>query len=147
MGKNETMHIVSCADDHYARHLGGMFASLLMNMDKTRDAKLYVIDGGITAENKDKLEQTAMSFGTPLEFLEVDADQYKHAVESDHITKAAYYRISIPDLIKDESVKRMIYIDCDAIVMEDISVLWDLDISPAIVAAVEDAGQHERLKK
>ena len=111
MGKNETMHIVSCADDHYARHLGGMFASLLMNMDKTRNAKLYVIDGGITAENKDKLEQTAMSFGTPLEFLEVDADQYKHAVESSHITKAAYYRISIPDLIKDESVKRMIYID------------------------------------
>ncbi|AGF25756.1 general stress protein A [Bacillus amyloliquefaciens] len=147
MGKNETMHIVSCADDNYARHLGGMFASLLMNMDKTRNAKLYVIDGGITAENKDKLEQTAMSFGTPLEFLEVDADQYKHAVESSHITKAAYYRISIPDLIKDESVKRMIYIDCDAIVMEDISVLWDLDISPAIVAAVEDAGQHERLKK
>lgn len=39
------MHIVSCADDNYARHLGGMFVSLLTNMDQNREVKLYVIDG------------------------------------------------------------------------------------------------------
>ncbi|MCY9166469.1 glycosyltransferase family 8 protein [Bacillus atrophaeus] len=147
MKKDETMHIVSCADDNYACHLGGMFVSLLTNMNQNRDVKLYVIDGGIEPGNKKRLEQTTMKFGVPIEFLKVDANQYQHAVESSHITKAAYYRISIPDLIQDESVKRMIYVDCDAIVLEDISVLWDMDISPAIVAAVEDAGQHERLKK
>lgn len=38
-------------------------------------------------------------------------------------------------------------IDCDALVLEDISKLWDLDIAPYTVAAVEDAGQHERLKE
>ncbi len=81
-----------------------------------------------------------MKFGVPIEFLEVDTNMYEHAVESSHITKAAYYRISIPDLIKDESIKRMIYIDCDALVLEDISKLWDLDIAPYTVAAVEDAG-------
>ncbi len=41
----------------------------------------------------------------------------------------------------------MIYVDCDALVLEDISKLWDKDISPYFAAAVEDAGQHERLKK
>ncbi len=34
MRKDEIMHIVSCADDNYARHLGGMFVSLLTNMDQ-----------------------------------------------------------------------------------------------------------------
>ncbi|QQF62957.1 glycosyltransferase family 8 protein [Bacillus mojavensis] len=147
MKKDEIMHIVSCADDNYARHLGGMFVSLLTNMDQNRKVKLYVIDGGIEPDNKKRLEETTLKFGVPIEFLEVDANQYEHAVESSHITKAAYYRISIPDLIKDESIKRMIYVDCDALVLEDISKLWDLDIAPYTVAAVEDAGQHERLKE
>lgn len=83
-----------------------------------------------------------MKFGVPIEFLEVDTNMYEHAVEKRPYYKSAYYRISIPDLIKDESIKRMIYIDCDALVVEDISKLWDLDIAPYTVAAVEDAGQR-----
>ena len=43
-----------------------------------------------------------VEFGAPITFLNVEKSQYDKAVESNHITKAAYYRISIPDLI-DES--------------------------------------------
>ena len=147
MKSDRTMHIISCTDNNYAQHLSVMFASLLTNMDQTRDVKLYVIDGGIEPENKKRLEETPLQFGAPITFLNVEKSQYDRAVESSHITKAAYYRISIPDLIDDDSVKRMIYVDCDALVLEDISKLWDKDISPYFAAAVEDAGQHERLKK
>lgn len=147
MKSDRTMHIISCTDNNYAQHLSVMFASLLTNMDQTRDVKLYVIDGGIEPENKKRLEETTLQFGAPITFLNVEKSQYDRAVESSHITKAAYYRISIPDLIDDDSVKRMIYVDCDALVLEDISKLWDKDISPYFAAAVEDAGQHERLKK
>ncbi|MEK5503829.1 glycosyltransferase family 8 protein [Bacillus sp. FSL M8-0168] len=147
MKSDSTMHIISCTDNNYAQHLSVMFTSLLMNMDKNRDVKLYVIDGGIEEENKERLKKTVHRFGVPITFLDVEKSRYDRAVESSHITKAAYYRISIPDLIRDETVKRMIYVDCDALVLEDIAKLWDMDISPYFVAAVEDAGQHERLKK
>ncbi|KAA6451135.1 glycosyltransferase family 8 protein [Bacillus swezeyi] len=147
MKSDGTMHIISCTDNNYAQHLSVMFTSLLMNMDKTRKVKLYVIDGGIEQDNKKRLEETTLRFGVPITFLNVEKSQYDRAIESSHITKAAYYRISIPDLIQDQSVKRMIYIDCDALVLEDISKLWNKDIAPCYAAAVEDARQHERLKK
>ncbi|MCD2475988.1 glycosyltransferase family 8 protein, partial [Staphylococcus aureus] len=63
MRKDEIMHIVSSADDNYARHLGGMFVSLLTNMDQEREVKLYVIDGGIKPDNKKRLEETTLKFG------------------------------------------------------------------------------------
>ncbi|MGN9867046.1 glycosyltransferase family 8 protein [Bacillus swezeyi] len=147
MKSDGTMHIISCTDNNYAQHLSVMFTSLLINMDKTQNIKLYVIDGGIEQDNKKRLEETTLRFGVPITFLNVEKSQYDRAIESSHITKAAYYRISIPDLIQDQSVKRMIYIDCDALVLEDISKLWNKDIAPCYAAAVEDAGQHERLKK
>lgn len=147
MTNRKTMHIVSSADDNYAQHLGVMFVSLLKNMDKTRKVKLYVIDGGIKEHNKKLLQETTFKFGIPIEFLEIDKQQFEHAYESKHITKAAYYRICIPELITDPDVNKAIYIDCDAVVLEDISKLWDYDFHPYPCAAVEDAGQHHRLEK
>jgi lipopolysaccharide biosynthesis glycosyltransferase len=116
-------------------------------MDKSRKVKLYVIDGGIENHNKQLLQETTYKFGVPIEFLEIDQQKFEHAHISNHITKAAYYRICIPNLITDPAVKKAIYIDCDALVLDDISKLWDLDFHTNPCAAVEDAGQHHRLEK
>lgn len=72
MKSDRTMHIISCTDNNYAQHLSVMFASLLTNMDQTRDVKLYVIDGGIEPENKKRLEETTLQFGAPITFLNVE---------------------------------------------------------------------------
>jgi lipopolysaccharide biosynthesis glycosyltransferase len=144
------MHIVSSADDNYAQHLAVMFVSLLKNMDTTRTVKLYVIHSEMKEHNKQLLYDTTFSYGVPIEFLEMNKHTFHHAYMSkhinNHVTKTAYYRICIPELITDPKVKKAIYIDCDALVLDDISKLWDTDFSPHLCAAVEDAGQHRRLE-
>lgn len=141
------MYIVLCVDDNYVCYLGGMFVFLLINMDQNREVKLYVIDGGIEFDNKKRLEEMILKFGVLIEFLEVDINMYEYVVESSYIIKVVYYCILIFDLIKDESIKWMIYVDCDVLVFEDILKLWDLDIFLYIVVVVEDVGQYECLKE
>lgn len=72
MKSDRTMHIISCTDNNYAQHLSVMFTSLLMNMDKQRDVKLYVIDGGIEEDHKERLKKTTDRFGVPVTFLDVE---------------------------------------------------------------------------
>ncbi|QXE02088.1 glycosyltransferase family 8 protein [Terribacillus sp. DMT04] len=147
MHHKDTIHIVSSADDNYAHHLGVMLTSLLSNVKKNRRVMLYVIDGGITKTNKRMLMKTTMQFGTPIRFLSVNTDSYKNATESRYINKTAYYRISIPEVITDPNVERVIYIDCDTLVLTDVSELQELNLDGKMLAAVEDAGQLQRLEK
>ncbi|SDD04326.1 Lipopolysaccharide biosynthesis protein, LPS:glycosyltransferase [Terribacillus halophilus] len=147
MHHKDTIHVVSSADDNYAHHLGVMLASLLTNVNRNRRIMLYVIDGGITKPNKRMLMKTTMQFGVPIRFLTIDTESYKNATESRYINKTAYYRISIPEVITDPNVERVIYIDCDTLVLTDISELHDMDFDRKLMAAVEDAGQLQRLEK
>lgn len=145
--KNNTIHIVSSTDDNYVPHLGVMFVSLLENVNKDREIQLYVLNGGISEKNKQWLQETVKPYQTSIRFLEVDPEQYENAMESRHITKASYYRISIPDLITDKNIGKVLYIDSDTVVLDDISKIYDLDITPNIGAAVIDCGVPHRLQE
>ncbi|SNZ16267.1 Lipopolysaccharide biosynthesis protein, LPS:glycosyltransferase [Terribacillus aidingensis] len=140
------MHIVSSTDDNYAQHLGVTLSSLLENTATPEDFVISVIDGGISEQKKQLLLDTAAAYNTPLHYLEVDLDAYDGAIASRHISKAAYYRISIPDMM-DQSIERTLYVDCDMLIFDDVKKLFDIDMEGNIVAAVSDYGEHNRLPK
>jgi lipopolysaccharide biosynthesis glycosyltransferase len=68
-----------------------------------------------------------------------------NAVESDRIVKTAYYRILAPALLP--SINRAIYLDCDIIANTSLHELWQTNLEGNVIAAVEDAGFHDRLEK
>jgi lipopolysaccharide biosynthesis glycosyltransferase len=142
----ERIHIVAVADDRYAQHLGVNFTSLLMHKSQDRSISLHVIDGGISPWNKHLLQFTLEKLGAKINFLTINTDIYLDLVVSQHITKAAYYRLSIPDLFTEIGVDKVIYMDCDLIVKEDISLLWDIPLSEYTIAAVGDIGGIFRLE-
>ena len=52
------------------------------------------------------------------------------------LTVAAYYRILLPTVLP--SLSKILYLDCDILVLKDISPLFDIDMTHYAVAAVED---------
>lgn len=60
--------------------------------------------------------------------------------------KTAYYRIAIPELFRGSQIERLLYMDCDMIALDDVAKLWTVDLGENIIAAVEDAGFHQRLE-
>lgn len=148
MAEKKLIPIVSAADNNYAPYLSVTLKTILDNLSSDYDVAFYIIDDHITSESKEKLKQSISNHTATIDYLEVDSELYANVMESDHITQTAYYRISLPDLLGDKHYEKVLYIDSDVLVLDDISKLYETDIGDYAVGAVIDPGQalvHPRL--
>ncbi len=131
------MYIVSVADDNYAQHLGVMLCSLFENKKPTTNIELYIIDGGLSSENKEKIFSIVNFYKTKLVCLSVDRNLYTNCLVDKYISMAVYYRISIPDIIP-KHIDKILYIDCDTIILNDLTKLWNTNMRNKVVGAIAD---------
>lgn len=135
----ETIHIVTAANDKYARPLAVMLTSLLENKKSKNPLIVYVIERNLSAINKRLLIHSVSRYRTRIIFLTINESLYQNFKVSSYFTKEMYYRISIPSLL-NQSVQKAIYLDCDTIVKDDITKLWNININKYEVGAVQDIG-------
>lgn len=131
------IYLVSLADNNYAQHLGVMLCSLFRNKRLSTDIRVYILDGGISKKNKERLSRLSSKFRFSLVYLAVNQDIYKDFRTVGNFNRATYYRLSMPDLL-DKRINQALYIDCDAVIRKDLSELWHTDISRHYLAAVKD---------
>jgi len=131
--------IVVSSDNDYSKHLGVMLYSLLITADSLAKFVIYVLDGGISALNLKRIIRLVNGFGSTIHFIDMDKSVYEKYPLNSHFMQSVYYRISMQNLISP-SYSKVIYLDCDMIIQDDITKLWIIDISDNILAAVEDSG-------
>jgi len=136
--------VVCGADDKYAMPLAVMICSILSNLDSSRELLLFIIDGGIKEENKQKIIRSIDSSQCTIQWLTPSEDLLKNLKLSGHFSIAIYYRLLIPDLLPN-TFDRAIYLDCDLIVNADLGALWDIEIGDHYLLAALD-GDHYLLK-
>lgn len=141
----DVMYVASATDDQYAPHLGVMMTSLFEHKSPQQHVTYYIIDGGISEENKAKLVRMEKVYKCPIYFLEVNTERYQNFVVNRHISHSAYYRISIPDLLPF-SINKVIYLDCDLIIKGNIYELWNTELSDFFLGAVDDNNHRSRHK-
>lgn len=133
------MDVICATDDGFAQHCGVMLCSLFEN-NKEHEVVAHVIESGLSGDNKSRLEQVAKRTGQTLQFHRLAEGAAKDCLlhERSAVTEAAYYRLFVASLIDDETIERVVYLDCDMIVRKDLSPLFRLDMSTATIAAVRD---------
>ena len=114
--------IFLAADDNYAPFVATTIASVCDKTDSFVD--FYILDGGISLENKEIILNVKKYFKNfSIEFIKINAEeQFKNFQTITHLTLAAYNRLLIP--ILKPNLKKVIYLDVDVIVMDDISELY-----------------------
>lgn len=112
------IHIAFNIDEHYIEHCEVVIASVLHNTKSK--CHFHVI--GIDGYESDEL----ISF-----YPAPNTKDFK--VESLHITQATFYRMFLPDILP---IDKVIYLDCDLIVRDDIKKLWKYN--PEEIAGVLD---------
>lgn len=142
----EQIHIVTATNDIYAKPLGVMINSLLSNTAKKSNVIFYVIESGLSNKNKLKLEKVVVTGKANIKFLSIDKSLFDGLKERDHITKETYYRLAIPALLSKE-ITKVLYLDSDIIVKEDISEIWNTNIDDYYLAAVEKKNLSNKRKK
>ena len=137
--------IVSAADEGFVPHLATLFLSLLKTKKPDTTICFYVIDDHISLVSKDQLNQMVNEYNAMISYLQIDTLEFDDMVESNRIPTTAYFRIAIPNFLKQTDIERAIYLDCDIVALQPIEDIWRIDLGDKLVAAVEDAGFHQRL--
>lgn len=137
--KSSDVNICLSSDDNYASCLCICLKSIILsyNSKDERDVNFFVFDGGISNENKKKL-QSIMCNGFNLIFIDVDEHFFEDfPLLNDGLqTVATYFRLLIPNVF--EGLDRILYLDADIVVRKSIHLLHDKDLSNTAALAVEE---------
>ena len=125
-------------DENYVEYMGATIVSILKNSGDNYIYFHLIIDS-ISEDDKNKLISLKKIKNCEIIFYNnIDLSRYKRLFEKTadklYWSPACYYRLEIPNLIKD--VDKILYLDCDIIVRKDISELFNIDISEFYLAAV-----------
>lgn len=132
--------LVCAADNNYAMPLAVMVRSALANLESNRKIALFILDGGISKSNKNKITKSLQSEQIDISWLQIDDTQLNNLILTGHLTTAAYYRLLIPKLLPPE-FNKAIYLDSDMIVKGNLEELWNIPLKDNYVLAVQDDHQ------
>ncbi|SPC37067.1 glycosyltransferase family 8 protein [Latilactobacillus fuchuensis] len=142
---NPTIRVISATNSEFVPHLATLWCSIMTHNTGRHQYQFYVMEDHLTMVDRQLLERVARRYQVPVTFVQVDEQLLAQAVESARITKTAYYRILIPTIITDPAIDRILYLDCDFLCQTDLGALWQTALGDHYLAAVEDAGFHNRL--
>lgn len=140
------MNILFSINDNYIEHMKVLLFSILLH-NRTEKLFFYFIDGNLSKENKNILEDFVGDYNAEIIFVPIDKDVFKNAPKRKNISVETYYRLLAFELLPE--VDKILYLDADILVTGSLAKLYNKDISRVCVAAVSDQGlvQNDRRHK
>lgn len=136
--------IVFAADDNYAPVLSVALISLFKHISKNNEYDIVILISNISEENKNALLSLNQHKNATIRIFDISSFLQKYNKNifftSNHISISTYYRIFIPELLSDYD--KVLYLDCDIIVLCDVAKLLSQDLQGNMVAAVNDCTQN-----
>lgn len=133
------INIVFASDNNYAQHTAVAMAFVLVNTKVPQRIQFYLIDDEIQPGNKEKITKTVQNLGGNIEFIKIKNSRLEDCYVSGELSRASYFRLDIANIL-DKSIEKIIYLDCDLLVYDDIEKMWQLDMGGKPVAATCDLG-------
>jgi len=131
--------ILVTLNSNYIRPLKVMLKSLFLQHPDTSFV-IYLLHSSILPEEIADLENYIASHGHTLSTVTVDADYFADAPVVKHYSKEMYYRILAFRLLPPE-LDKILYLDPDLMILNDICQLYEMDLSEHLFAAA----YHDRI--
>ena len=130
--------IFYAADDNYLPYLAVSLSSMKDNASKEYFYEIYVLNAGMA---KETLERLKAYEDENFRITSVDVTSKMEKVKDslqlrDYYTGATYYRIFIANMFPEYT--KALYIDCDTVVLGDISELFNTELGDNLIGAASD---------
>jgi len=134
------MDIAFCTDNNYIMPCGITIISLLEN-NKKEKITIHLLGLEVTQPNKDLLKGICDKYGSTIHFYDVDKKSLNKVEPpikgASHINISTFIRLFLPDILP-VNVEKVLYLDCDLLILDDLSELWDTNIDSYSLAGVID---------
>lgn len=132
MNYKDTINVLLCLDDlkwDYTRHAAVTILSLL-ETNKMNKIKIFILSAILPKECIEELKRIVKLYNQEIEFIINDnivPEELKWVIiNKNNLTRWVWYRRFFPKVIKD--IDRILSIDCDVLIMWDISRIYNMDM-------------------
>lgn len=120
------MHVLYASDENYIRHAA---ASMLSLLDHNRDAEsitVHFLSMGVTEESRQAVRDLAAPFGREVCFYELGDLRrwFDFSFDARGFAQSTLARLFMARVLP-ETVDRVIYIDCDTVILDSLQDMFD----------------------
>ncbi len=131
----QVIPVVFATDNNYVPYCGVAISSLIANATSENLYEVYVLYDSISKVNILRLEMMSVK-NVHIHCICIhDAISKLKVVEYNHLTIASAYRLVIPDVLPQ--YEKIIYLDSDIVVNDDVAKLFNINIGENIIGAVK----------
>lgn len=141
-------------DSNYTEQLSVSLVSILKNSTKDEKFNVYVLDGGLTDEDKQKITELKDVKDFNLNFIRVNPKDFKECpllkntnkkFDFYHVTLPTYFRLKLPSLLPN--VDKILYLDCDILARTSLEELYNTDVKKYATAMISDVESEKEAKR
>jgi lipopolysaccharide biosynthesis glycosyltransferase len=99
--------------------------------------EFHVLYNGVPENLRRKVVDSLPAHSALIQWIKVDFGLFREFSTARYLSKATYTRLLIPKLFPD-AISKVLYLDADLIVLDDLTPLWETDLDDAVVGAVLD---------
>ena len=132
------IHIACCSNEKLAPMFGVVVTSVGINVTSD-DVMMYLLHNGLKDSTVKRLQKIADRYNVRLKFLEIDLEILKDCPTNTKLHYAnvmTYARFLLPSMLPN--LDKVIYLDCDLVVCNDLKYLWETDVNDMAVAMAPD---------
>ncbi len=136
MVSDNIINICLATDKKYLKYAGAVIASILKNANIDDELSFYVIGDGLNASDEATLHKLKLIKNCHIEYIFPDISVLPKGKIISYLTRASLFRLQIADLLP--KLQRIIYLDCDVVVLNSLKELWSTDLGNNIIAGAGD---------
>jgi Lipopolysaccharide biosynthesis proteins, LPS:glycosyltransferases len=141
------INIVYTSDDNFVPQIGAAVASVLEN-NKNNDVHIFIMSKGITDEHKTSLTEFVSSYNQGISIIEIpDISELTGCkIDTGGWNDIVLSRLFLDKLLPQD-IDKVLYLDGDTIVRQDLRYLYNMDIKHHVLAAAVEPVVPRRRKK
>ena len=136
--------VIFSADDNYAPYLGVTVHSLVSNASNRNNYDIIILEKDMSEINKN-LILTNKQKNISIRFMNIShlLEGHKFHINT-YFSEETYYRLFIPTVFQNYT--KVIYLDCDIIILSDIANLYKINLDEKLLAATYNISTYVQQK-
>lgn len=138
--KGKEIPLFFATDNNYLPFLSITLQSIMENCSREYDYKIFVLHSGVRDDYREKIERFSQK-GFEVSFVEVTEklkEIASHLHMRDYYTCTTYFRVFIAEMFPQYD--KALYLDCDTVVLGDISELYSYELGNNLLAGAPCEG-------
>lgn len=131
---SDPVQIACAATPNYLRHTGAMLHSLLSHTQRRPVHVSLLHEEPLPADELARLRSVVEKLGATLQTVLAPARLMEGFGGTQNFPSMVWLRVLLPALLPD--VERVLYLDADLVVIDDIAPLWETDLGDHLFGAV-----------